>query len=71
MMGYGASRLGRSPIGAQTPMAVGTNGVSATASISGGVSLGDGTAPTAITILAAIGGLVIFYWATRSIQGSR
>ena len=71
-MSYTNSRFGRAAVGMpSTNVAGNTSGFTVSGGITGGVSAGNGTAPTAITILAAVGFLVVFYWATRSIQGSR
>lgn len=67
-MSYTNSRFGRSPVGSDTGNM--GPGLTVTGGVSGSVA-GNGTAPTAVTILAAVGFLVVFYWATRSIQGSR
>ncbi len=71
MNNYTSSRFGRYGAGnGVTAVPMSSSGVTVTAGISGGTG-GDGTIPTAATILTAIGFLVVFYWATRQIQGSR
>lgn len=75
VMGYSASRMGRAPVGWSTvqggtstnaPVGVqGNFGVN----VSGGASSGAGGLPGVLLVVAA--GLVIFYVATRGVQGTR
>jgi hypothetical protein len=61
-MGYGARGVpGSMPV---------TPGVSLQAGATGSVSSGSGV-PLGILLLAAIGGLVVLYYGTRTIQGVR
>lgn len=73
--GYLGARFGRAPIGSPaasgggSSMAPSAGGTSI--AVSGGISANAGAAPLAVTCLTAIGFLVVFYWATKRIQGLR
>jgi len=69
-MAYLNGRMGRNPVGS---MASGTSNAGVNVSVGASVNGtgAGGSAPVAVTLLAAIGFLVVFYWGTRRIQGLR